>query len=146
MLNEEHFTFHMQYKHSGKFANRKYEELSYPKNQKMCDHSSNFIENATHPAAHPHKPLMRKYSPPPPVEERANRFQKHPLNGHRLARKPHRKEETHNSSKVSRFLSVNPYIRRLQKQSFFSYTNPYIYSTQQCRWSYFELGHGLPVG
>ena len=36
-LNEEHFTFHLQYKHSGTFANRKYEELSYPKTQKMCD-------------------------------------------------------------------------------------------------------------
>ena len=24
-------------KHSGKFAHRKYQELSYPKNQKMCD-------------------------------------------------------------------------------------------------------------
>ena len=30
-LNEEHFTFHQQYKHSGTFAKRKYEELSYPK-------------------------------------------------------------------------------------------------------------------
>ena len=30
-------TFHLQYKHSGSFANRKYEELSYTKNQKMCD-------------------------------------------------------------------------------------------------------------
>ena len=37
VLNEEHFTFHLQYKHSGTFANRKYEEQSYPKNQKMCD-------------------------------------------------------------------------------------------------------------
>ena len=37
VLNEEHFTFHLQYKHSGTFANRKYEELSYPKTQKMCD-------------------------------------------------------------------------------------------------------------
>ena len=37
MLNEEHFTFHLQYKHSGTFANRKHEELSYHKNQKMCD-------------------------------------------------------------------------------------------------------------
>ena len=35
-LNEEHFTFHLQLKHSGTFANRN-EELSYPKNQKMCD-------------------------------------------------------------------------------------------------------------
>ena len=30
-LNEEHFTFQLQYKHSGAFANRKYEELSYSK-------------------------------------------------------------------------------------------------------------------
>ena len=37
ILNEEHFTFHLQYKHSCTFANRKYEELSYPKNPKMCD-------------------------------------------------------------------------------------------------------------
>ena len=29
--------FHLQYKHSGTFANCKYEELSYPKNQKICD-------------------------------------------------------------------------------------------------------------
>ena len=29
-LNKESFTFHLQYKHSRKFANRKYEELSYP--------------------------------------------------------------------------------------------------------------------
>ena len=28
---EEHFTFHIQYKNSGTFANRKYEELSYSK-------------------------------------------------------------------------------------------------------------------
>ena len=34
ILNEEHFTFHIQYKHPGKFAIRKYGELSYPKNQK----------------------------------------------------------------------------------------------------------------
>ena len=32
-LKEEHFTFHLQ---SGTFANRKYEELSNPQNQKMC--------------------------------------------------------------------------------------------------------------
>ena len=37
ILNEDHFTFHIQYKHSGTFANRQYEELSYTKNQKMCD-------------------------------------------------------------------------------------------------------------
>ena len=37
ILNEEHFNSHLQYRHSGTFANRKYEELSYPKNQKMGD-------------------------------------------------------------------------------------------------------------
>ena len=29
-LNEEHFTFHPQYKYPDTFANRKYEQLSYP--------------------------------------------------------------------------------------------------------------------
>ena len=29
-LNEEHFTFHLQYKYPDRFANRKYEQLSYP--------------------------------------------------------------------------------------------------------------------
>ena len=37
ILTKEHFTFHLQYKHSSTFANRKYEELSCPKNQKICD-------------------------------------------------------------------------------------------------------------
>ena len=37
ILNKEHLTFHLQYKHSGMFAKRKYEGLSYPNNQKMCD-------------------------------------------------------------------------------------------------------------
>ena len=47
-LNEEHFTFHLQYKHSGTFSNRKYEELSYPKkSENVRPHSSNSIENAT---------------------------------------------------------------------------------------------------
>ena len=36
-LNEEHLTFHLRCKHSGTFAKRKYEELSYPKNAEMCD-------------------------------------------------------------------------------------------------------------
>ena len=34
---KEHLTFHLQHKHSGTFANRKYEEPSYPKKPKMCD-------------------------------------------------------------------------------------------------------------
>ena len=35
-INEDHFTFRLQYKHST-FANRKYEEQAYPKNPNMCD-------------------------------------------------------------------------------------------------------------
>ena len=47
-LNEKHFTFHLQYKHSGTFANRKCEEPSYPqKSLNVWPHSSNSIENAT---------------------------------------------------------------------------------------------------
>ena len=38
-------TLHLEYKHSGTFVNRKYEELSYPKN--VRPRSSNSIENAT---------------------------------------------------------------------------------------------------
>ena len=37
MLNEERFTFHLQCKLSGTFANRKCEELSYPPKKEMCD-------------------------------------------------------------------------------------------------------------
>ena len=66
ILNEEHFTFHPQYKHSGTFANRKYEELSYPqKSENARPHSSNswkcdpiivtpLVKMRLHPAAHPH--------------------------------------------------------------------------------------------
>ena len=47
-LSEEHFTFHLQYKHFGTFANRKCEELFYPqKSENVRTHSSNSIENAT---------------------------------------------------------------------------------------------------
>ena len=43
-------TLHLEYKHSGTFVNCKYEELSYPKNPKMCDPvlvTLVTIENAT---------------------------------------------------------------------------------------------------
>ena len=49
-LNEEHFTCRLQYKHSGTFAYRKYEELFYSKrSENVRPHSltSNSIENAT---------------------------------------------------------------------------------------------------
>ena len=46
-LNEEYFAFRLHYKHSGTFANPKYEELSYPqKCENVRPHSSNSIENA----------------------------------------------------------------------------------------------------
>ena len=56
-MNEEHFTFHLQNKYSGTFANLKYEELLYPKNPQMCDPI---------PAAHPHKEVPPPPPPPPP--------------------------------------------------------------------------------
>ena len=63
-MNEEHFTIYLQHKHSGMFANHKYEELSYPKNLKMCNpiletllkmgpHYSPVVKMRPHPTAHP---------------------------------------------------------------------------------------------
>jgi len=47
LMNEEYFTFHLQYKHSGTFASRKREELFLPqKSENVRPHSSNSIENA----------------------------------------------------------------------------------------------------
>ena len=49
-MNEEYFTFHLQYKHSATFANRKCEERILPPKKKSVNvrpHSSNSIENAT---------------------------------------------------------------------------------------------------
>ena len=77
MLNAEHFTFHLQYKHSGTSANHKYEELSYPKNPKMCDpiqvtllktqplYSQTSCENAT-PSSDTSPLASNKEIPPPP--------------------------------------------------------------------------------
>ena len=49
-------TSHLQYKRSATFAKRKYEELSYPKNQIMCDPIivNPVAKMRPHPAAHPH--------------------------------------------------------------------------------------------
>ena len=49
-LNKKHFTFHLQYKHFGMFANCKYEEqwtFLPQKSENVWPHSSNSIENAT---------------------------------------------------------------------------------------------------
>ena len=46
--DEEHFNFPLQDEHySGTFANRKYEELSYPRKSEMRDPILVTIENAT---------------------------------------------------------------------------------------------------
>ena len=75
-LNEEHFTFHLQYKYYGAFANRKYEELSYTVNwfENVQPHSSNSIEtsqssrkNATPSSGtSPVASYKEAPSPPPP--------------------------------------------------------------------------------
>ena len=76
-MNEEHFTFHLQYKYSGTYANVKDEELSYPKNPKMCDpilvtllkmrphYSQSSRENAT-PSSGTSQLASYKEVPPPP--------------------------------------------------------------------------------
>ena len=72
--------FGLQYKHSGTFANRKYEELSYPKNQKMCNlilvtllkiwphYSQSSCENATPSSGT--SPLASYKEVPPPLDNR----------------------------------------------------------------------------
>ena len=78
ILNKEHFTFHLQYKYSGMFANCKYEKLSYPKNQKMCDpilvpllkmrphDSQSSRENATPSSGTSPLASYKEVPPPPP--------------------------------------------------------------------------------
>ena len=78
-MNEEHFTFHLQYKHSGTFANRKYEELSYPKKaENVRPHSSNSLkmrphysqssrENATPSSGTSSLASYQEVPPPPPA-------------------------------------------------------------------------------
>ena len=67
-----YFPFHLPYKHSGTFADRKYKELSYPKkSENVRPHSSKcdpiivnpVVKMRPHPAAHPHLPLIKKYPP-----------------------------------------------------------------------------------
>ena len=74
-LNEEHFTFHLQYKHSGTFANHKYGELSYPKNSETVrpHYSQSSRENGTpscgtSPLAS-YKEVL--FPPPPPSPSRS---------------------------------------------------------------------------
>ena len=64
-LNEKHVTFRVRYKHSGTFANCKYEELSYPKkSENVRPNCSNSIENAA-PSNGPSPLASYKEVPPP---------------------------------------------------------------------------------
>ena len=68
-LNEEHFTFHLQYKRSGTFSNRKYEELSYlQKSENVQPHSNDSIENATRSIGTSQLASYKEVPPPPPGE------------------------------------------------------------------------------
>ena len=71
-MNEEHFTFHLQYKHSGTFANRKYEELSYPKkseyvrpHSRMRPHYSQSSRENKTPSSGTYPLAPYKEEPPP---------------------------------------------------------------------------------
>ena len=76
--NKALFTFHLQCKHAGAFANSKYEELSYPKNKKMCDpflvtllkmrpyDSQSSRENATPSSGTSPLPSYKEVFPPTP--------------------------------------------------------------------------------
>ena len=59
-----------------------------------------------------------------------------PLNGHKSAHRPHRRDVTHIFCKVSCFLLKSFHFRWLRKRWVFSHTNPYISNVmQQSRWS-----------
>lgn len=60
------------------------------------------------------------------LSERANQFQKIPLNGHKSARKPHRTEETPNLSELSLFL----YFIFLKPFTFIGYRNNRLFPIQ----------------
>ena len=80
-MNEKHFTFHLQYTmfHSGTFANRKYEELSYPNKPKVCDpilvtllklrphYSQSSRENTTPSSGTSLLASYKEVFPPPPT-------------------------------------------------------------------------------
>ena len=71
---------HLQYKHSGPFANHKHEELSYAKNQKMCNpilvtllkkrpyYSQSSHKNATPSSGTSPLASYKDVPPPPPPQ------------------------------------------------------------------------------
>ena len=75
-MNEEHFTFHLQYKLLGMLANRKYEELSYPQKSEnvLAHYSQSSPENATPSSAtSPLAPYKEDPFPPPTPQEAKSR-------------------------------------------------------------------------
>ena len=66
-LNEKQFTFHLQYKYSGTFANREYEELSYPKkSENVRPHHSQSSRDNANPSSDTSSVASCKGVPPPP--------------------------------------------------------------------------------
>ena len=61
-------TFHLQYKHFGTFANRKYEELSYPKKSENVrpHYSQSSRENVTPSSGTSPLPSNKEVPFPPP--------------------------------------------------------------------------------
>ena len=66
-LNEEHFTFHLLYKHSATFANRRYEELSHSKKTENVrpHYSQSRRENATPSSGTSPLASHKEVRPPP---------------------------------------------------------------------------------
>ena len=73
-LNETHFTFHLQYKHSGTFANHKYGELSYPQNSENVrpHYSQSSRENATQSSGTSPLASYKEVLPSPPWAQNSN--------------------------------------------------------------------------
>ena len=81
-LNERYLTFHLRYKHSGTFAKRKYEELSYTKKAENVTpwlipllkmrphHSQPSCENATPTSGASPLASYKEVRPPPPAPRR----------------------------------------------------------------------------
>ena len=64
-LNEEHFTCHLQYKHSGTFANREYQELSNSKkSENVRPHSSQSGRESATPSSGTSRVASYKEVPP----------------------------------------------------------------------------------
>ena len=79
-LHEEHFTFHLQYKHSGTFANRKYEDWTVlpQKSENVRPHYSQSSRANATPSSGTSSLASYKEIPPDPIR-RESRSRKLPL-------------------------------------------------------------------